>query len=78
MIKDPNNDSIVVVFSSTESVVLTDDIKFIFHSSNVSGDSLASGSYSNSTLFVQRSIPTANDKCQFYFWFNTTFIDNNR
>lgn len=25
-----------------------------------------------------RSVPTGNDKCQFYFWFHTTFIQNNR
>lgn len=25
-----------------------------------------------------KSVPTANDKCQFYFWFHTTFIENNK
>lgn len=27
---------------------------------------------------ASRSIPTGNDKCHFYFWFHTTFIENNR
>ena len=29
-------------------------------------------------LLLQKSVPTANDKCQFYFWFHTTFIENNK
>ena len=26
----------------------------------------------------QKSLQTGSDKCQFYFWFNTTFVQDNR
>ena len=27
---------------------------------------------------MQKTIPCGSDKCQFYFWFHTAFVENNR
>lgn len=29
-------------------------------------------------FLLQKSIPAGNDKCQFFFWFHTTFIEDNK
>ena len=29
-------------------------------------------------LPLQKSVPTGNDKCAFFFWFHTTFVENSR
>ena len=54
-------------------LVVKDDVKFMFYSTEVIIDNF-SLSFEKKTLFFKKSVPRNYEDCGFYFWLNTGFF----
>lgn len=74
---DQQRSEVCVAFRATHPLILTDDVKFKFYCSSVCVCVWHIVNVFTDGISIQKSVPTGADKCQFYFCFHTTFIQDN-